>query len=279
MTRHTIVSFHAHPDDEALLTGGSLARLAAEGHRVVLVVATNGEAGLAASALRDDGRLAERRLAELHESAAILGCQRVVTLDYGDSGMRDAPSEAADAFVRIPVDEAAGKLAQILRQERADVLTSYDRAGGYGHPDHVQVSRVARRAAELAGTPVLLEATADRQSLLRALRLISRLSPGTAAIDPQRFATAFSDRAEITHRIDVRRYWRSKRAAMAAHHTQSTSDAGSRSLSWFVKLPGPLFRLVFGREWYVEAGRPGGAQVSRDLLATLKGWVEETHVE
>ena len=269
MIGRTIVSFHAHPDDEALLTGGSLAMLAAEGHRVVLVVATDGAAGLAEAALRDDGRLAERRWAELERSAQILGCSRVVALGYGDSGMRDSPSGAPDAFVGVPIDDAAARLAQILRDEHADVLTSYDRNGGYGHPDHVRVSIVGRRAAELAGTPLLLEATADRQALLRVLRVLSRLSPRTAAIDPRRFETAFSDRAEITHRIDVGRYWRSKRAAMAAHHTQSTSDEGGRSIAWFLRLPGPLFRLVFGREWFVAVGSPSGGHLRRDLLSDL----------
>lgn len=270
MTPRTIVSFHAHPDDEALLTGGTLAMLAAQGHRVVLVVATDGAAGLAESALRDDGRLAERRLAELDRSAQVLGCRRVVAMGYGDSGMREAPSSAPDAFVRVPVDEAAGRLAQILRDEHADVLISYDRNGGYGHPDHVRVHVVGRRAAELAGTQLLLEATVDRQSLLRVLSLLSRLSPGTAAIHPRRFETAFSDRTEITHQIDVGRYWRSKRAAMAAHHTQSTSDEGGRSIAWFLRLPGPLFRLVFGREWFVAVGRqPSPGRPGRDLLAAL----------
>lgn len=271
MTPRTIVSFHAHPDDEALLTGGTLTMLAAQGHRVVLVVATDGAAGLAESALRDDGRLAERRLAELERSAQILGCRRVVALGYGDSGMRNAPSGAPDAFVGVPVDEAAARLAHILRDERADVLTSYDRNGGYGHPDHVQVSVVGRRAAELAGTPLLLEATADRQALLRVLRVLSRLKPGSAAIDPRRFENAFSERAEITHRIDVGHYWRSKRAAMAAHHSQSTSDEGGRSIAWFLRLPGPLFRLVFGREWFVAFGPAGHGPLRRDLLSELDG--------
>lgn len=271
MTPRTIVSFHAHPDDEALLTGGTLAMLAAQGHRVVLVVATDGAAGLAESALRDDGRLAERRWAELERSARILGCRRVVALGYGDSGMQDAPSGAPHAFVAVPVDEAAGRVAQILREEQADVLTSYDRSGGYGHPDHVRVSVVGRRAAELAGTPLLLEATADRQALLRVLRVLSRMTPRTAAIDPRRFESAFSDHAEITHLIDVRRYWRSKRAAMAAHHSQSTSDVGGRSIAWFLRLPGPLFRLVFGREWFVAVGQPSTSRPCRELLSCLDG--------
>src|ERR1044072_7500308 len=84
--RFTLVAFHAHPDDEALLMGGTLARLAAEGHRVVLAVATDGEAGAAASSYRSAGRLAAHRRDELERSAAALGCARVVRFGFKDSG-------------------------------------------------------------------------------------------------------------------------------------------------------------------------------------------------
>ncbi len=87
---HTLVAFHAHPDDEALLTAGTMARAAAEGHRVVLVVATDGDLGLAASTYAGDGALGQRRLAELRASAARLGVARVEHLGYADSGW--APS-------------------------------------------------------------------------------------------------------------------------------------------------------------------------------------------
>ena len=155
---YTLVSFHAHPDDEALLTAGTLARAAAAGHRVVLVVATAGEAGLASADDLADGALGKRRTAELERSAAALGCARVEVLGYADSGMADAPSGAAGAFALVSVDEAAERLAAILREESADALTIYDPAGGYGHPDHVQVHHVGIRAAEIAGTPLVLEA-------------------------------------------------------------------------------------------------------------------------
>src|SRR5256885_8360310 len=142
---YTLVSFHAHPDDEALLTAGTLARASAEGHRVVLVVATTGEAGLAASDVLADGPLGERRTAELMRSARALGCARVEWLGYADSGMADAPSGAADSFADADLEEAAERLAAILREEEADAITIYDPAGGYGHPDHVQVHHVGDR--------------------------------------------------------------------------------------------------------------------------------------
>src|SRR5215475_7587974 len=167
----TVLAFHAHPDDEALLTGGTMARLAAEGHRIVLVTATDGEAGLASTGATDGIRLGDVRQRELSQSAEILGCARVVRLGYADSGWSDSQSSRADAFSRMAVEAAARKLSAILADEGADVLTIYDPAGGYGHPDHVQVHRVGARAAELAGTPLVLQATVDRDLLTRALRV------------------------------------------------------------------------------------------------------------
>ncbi|GAA2371756.1 PIG-L deacetylase family protein [Dactylosporangium salmoneum] len=250
----TLVAFHAHPDDETLLTGGTLARAAAEGHRVVLVTATLGEAGLSAGPA--GAALGERRHRELLTAAEALGVERVETLGYADSGLdAGAATGTTVRFADAPVAEAAARLAAILRRERADVVTGYDPRGGYGHPDHVQVHLVAEEAARLAGTAVLLRATVDRGALrpvLAALRLAGRLLP---ALPLQGAATAFTERAEITHVVDVRRYHRQKRAAMKAHASQGEGGRGLRTLALLSRLPGPLFRAVAGREWFVEAGR------------------------
>src|SRR6516162_8871117 len=116
----TVVSFHAHPDDEALLTGGTLARLAAEGHRVVIVVACDG-------AMWPHHGTA--RLEQFRASAAILGAARAEHLGYADSGhgpvlFEDPPGKVR--FVRADVEEAAGRLAALLAEEHADLLLSYD---------------------------------------------------------------------------------------------------------------------------------------------------------
>ena len=151
----TLVSFHAHPDDECIACGGVIRKAADEGHRVVLVVATRGEQGEVAEGFLADGEaLWERRVAETHASAEILGAQRVEFLGYTDSGMMGTPANTAPgSFWTANVDEAAKKLAAILDEEHAEVLTCYDDHGGYGHPDHIQVHRVGLRAAGLAGTP------------------------------------------------------------------------------------------------------------------------------
>ena len=151
----TLVTFHAHPDDEVITTGGSMARAAADGHRVVLVLATGGELGEVAPGVLDEGEeLAARRAIEVARAGEILGVARIAFLGYRDSGMAGEPTNTAPgAFAAAPVEEAAERLAAILREEDAEVLTIYDENGNYGHPDHIQVHRVGARAGELAGTP------------------------------------------------------------------------------------------------------------------------------
>jgi LmbE family N-acetylglucosaminyl deacetylase len=269
----TIVAFHAHPDDEALLTGGTLARAAAEGHRIVLVTATAGEAGLSAEALQQDGRLAERRLAELRQSAAALGCARVVLLGYPDSGWgvpTDPSVVGAVPFAMLDPAEPAARLAEILREEQAEVLTIYDERGGYGHPDHIQVHQAGVLAAELAGTPVVLEATVDRDTLRRVARVMAWV-PGLSRLVPEsRFASAYLPRSEVTHRVDVRRHLAAKRAALSAHATQATGGGSVRTVALLLRLPRPLLGVVLGREWYRERGRPAEGAPLDDIFATLR---------
>jgi LmbE family N-acetylglucosaminyl deacetylase len=269
----TLVAFHAHPDDEALLTGGTLARAAAEGHRVVIVTATAGEAGLSSVPAAGSSSLAERRLAELHRSATALGCARVEVLGYPDSGSdAGAPTRGRTpvGFAWLDPQEPAERLAALLREEGADVLTVYDEQGGYGHPDHVQVHRVGVLAAELAGTPVVLEATVDRALLQRVARLM-RWIPGIAGLVPAtRFATAYLPPEQLTHRVDVRAHLRAKKASLAAHASQTTGGRGVRTVSLLLRLPDPLLRRVLGQEWYRERGRPHPDVLLDDVFASLR---------
>jgi LmbE family N-acetylglucosaminyl deacetylase len=269
----TLVAFHAHPDDEALLTSGTMARAAAEGHRVVLVVATDGGLGLASSELSggSDTKLGSVRMAELQASAQALGTSRVETLGYADSGLGpDTPPDPPGQvrFVRADPEEAAERLADLLREEQADVLLTYDANGGYGHRDHVKVHYVGARAAELAGTPRVLQATVPRDQLLRGIRLAGKVYRFPPEFDPSSFERAYTASAAVTHRIGVRRYASQKRASMRAHASQTSADGGAdRTLAAFLRIPRPLFDLVFGREWFVDAGRPAGSRVARDVFA------------
>ncbi len=255
----TVVFFHAHPDDEALLTSGTMAQLSAQGHRVVLVVATAGESGLAGSRFTAGGDLGRARVAELHASAGVLGVARVELLGYADSGLASDPTPPPPAGAPPRLADAdpgdvAGRLAGVLRDEGASVLTTYDRNGGYGHPDHVAVHRIGALAADLAGTPVVLEATVPRDRLLALARLVNRVLPRRRRIDLAPWESAYSAAAEVTHRINVRPQRAQRRAAMRAHASQATADGGVRTLQVFLRVPPPLFGWVFGREWYRQRG-------------------------
>lgn len=263
----TVVSFHAHPDDEALLTGGTLARAAADGHRVVLVTATDGAAGLTSPELT--AGLAERRRRELAQAARALGCARMELFGYPDSGSAPGPT-ASGTFAALDPDQVARRLARLLIDEGADVLTSYDAAGGYGHPDHVQVHQVAARAAALARTPVVLEATVDRRLLRPAARLAGRLSSMRAMAAPAVGPSAFSAANAITHRVDVRGMLDAKRAALRAHRSQAESGGGTRTIALLLRLPGPLFSLALGREWFIEPGRQRPGRPIDDIFASLR---------
>ena len=252
----TIVSFHAHPDDESIATGGTLARAASEGHRVVLVFATRGECGEVPDGFLADGEsLRERREVETAASAEALGVTRVEFLGYRDSGMDgEATNDDPSCFWQADVDEAAERLATILREEAADVCTVYDDHGGYGHPDHVQVHRVGVRAAERAGTPHVLEATFDRDHVRALMEAVeeedgAERAPGGAVADSSEIDDDFGSSAEqITTVVDVAAWLPQKRASMAAHASQIPAD------SFFLDMDDERFALAFGSEWYIRRG-------------------------
>ena len=260
----TLVVFHAHPDDEAIATGGTMAKAAAAGHRVVLVVATRGERGEVADGYLEAGEeLWQRRVEETHAAAAVLGVSRVEFLGYVDSGMVGTPENDDPAcFWQADVEEAARRLADILVEEEADILTAYDENGVYGHPDHVQVHRVGVRAAELAGTPKVYLNTVDtdfvKQSMAEALESGVEM-PGD--LDPAEFELGVPHE-QITTTVDVGDYIDLKRKAMAAHGSQ-ISEA-----SFFLAMAPEIFRIAFGREWYILVGAPSGA-LETDVFAGL----------
>jgi LmbE family N-acetylglucosaminyl deacetylase len=266
-TRFTVVAFHAHPDDESWLTGGTLAKAAAAGHRVVLVTATAGERGLAGA---EDGVgpvLARRRTTELAEAAGILGVHRIDSLGYGDSGLQPDPADRR-AFANAEVEVAAGRLAALLLGEKADVLTIYDANGGYGHPDHVQVHHVGIRAAELAGTALVLEATAPAELFRASLWVMGLVGHALGRNPPLGTSQVFTARRRLTHRVRVDGFLGAKRAALTAHGSQRRAAGQGRVLDWTLRLPGPVFAIAFGREWFVEHGRRPG-RLETDIFATL----------
>jgi LmbE family N-acetylglucosaminyl deacetylase len=264
----TLVCFHAHPDDECIATGGVMRKAHDEGHRVVLVVATRGEHGEVDDGfLDDDEELWHRRVKETQAAADILGAARVEFLGYVDSGMMGTPeNDKPGSFWTADVDEAAQRLAAILTEEAADVLTIYDDHGGYGHPDHIQVHRVGAAAAAIAGTPRVYQSTMNRDHILQGM---------TAAMEQAREAGVEnvpdlpdlgedfgSPEAIITGAVDVTAYLDHKRRAMRAHASQISEQ------SFFLQMPEEAFARGFGTEWFIRAGQGPGI-TETDLLAGL----------
>jgi N-acetyl-1-D-myo-inositol-2-amino-2-deoxy-alpha-D-glucopyranoside deacetylase len=295
---------HAHPDDESIGTGATMAKYAAEGTQVTLVTCTLGELGeiippdLADLAWDRDNRLGEHRIGELAAACAALGVTDHRFLGgpgrWHDSGMMGTPSNDWDgAFWRADVDEAAGVLLDIVRAVRPQVMVTYDANGFYGHPDHIQAHRVAVRAFELAdglvskfyATAIPKSVLAEGIRLMRAAqpgepvpgqRLPGQRGPGEAGPAGSEFEAAESvddlpfgvDDDEVTTEIDARDYLDAKLAAMRAHASQIAVD------SPFFALSDRVGQRAFGVEYYtVLAGPqgPGGGSDGResDLFAGL----------
>lgn len=259
----TLVCLHAHPDDECISTGGTMRRAADEGHRVVLIVATNGEFGEVPDDLVGGETLAQRRRAETDASARILGIDRVVWLDYRDSGMTgwDGNDDAA-SFHRADVETAARRVADVLSQEQADVFIHYDWHGTYGHPDHVKVHVVGSRAAELVEHPMrTMQATANRDAMVAMIQAakesgVDMGSPEEGMADdfdpsgPADDGNPFGEPEDVlTLCVEVADRSVAKRQAMRCHRSQITDS------SFFLEMPDEVFSMAFGREWFIESDR------------------------
>ena len=267
----TLVTFHAHPDDECIVAGGIMRKAANDGHRVVLVVATRGEHGEVDEGFLGEGeQLWQRRVIETHSAAEILGAGRTEFLGYVDSGMMGEPTnEQPGSFWTAPIEEAAERLAAILREENADVLTIYDDYGNYGHPDHIQVHRVGVRAAELAGTARIYQLTANRDHMQRGMAMFREQAEAAGIEMPEENAgadqgesTMGKPESEITLAVDVSAYVGAKRAAMRAH----ASQIGEQSM--FLAIPDEAFRYAFGTEWGIRVGQGPGI-TETDVMAGL----------
>jgi len=235
-----LVFVHAHPDDETIDDGATMALYAARGVDVTLVTCTRGEQGevippslahLAPAPGEVGHALGEWRAGELAAALAALGVTRHRFLGYVDSGMAydadgavvPAPWSPPDAFALAPLAEAAERLAALVREFAPDAVVTYGPDGGYGHPDHVQAHRVAMRAAVLAGVPRV-------------------------------FWTVEADDGP-TVRLDGTAYLPAKVAAMRAHATQLAVDAGGTT---FALSNGEEFPIE-GVEWYRQASGPPSA--------------------
>lgn len=234
---------HAHPDDETITTGGTIARYASEGVEVTVLTCTLGEegevigdawAGLVAS---EADQLGGYRIAELSAALSALGSAAPRFLDgagrYRDSGMIGTPSAANPrAFVNARLDEAVGAVVAVIREIRPHVVTTYDPNGGYGHPDHIQAHAITTAAVEAAATtaypetgepwstPKFYWTVTERSGLERGIAAISEFPENWRLPEPGELPSV--DDGDVTTAIDVRGVMDAKARALSAHATQVT---------------------------------------------------------
>jgi N-acetyl-1-D-myo-inositol-2-amino-2-deoxy-alpha-D-glucopyranoside deacetylase len=256
MTRPSLLLVHAHPDDESIGTGATMAKYAAEGARVTLVTCTLGELGeIIPPALRHflPDELGEYRIGELEAACEALGVTDHRFLGgagrYRDSGMMGLPdNDDPRCFWQANVDEAAAELAAIIDEVQADVIVTYDANGFYGHPDHIQAHRVTRRAVELAKRQVKFYAMAVPRSVLAEA---VRLPQDSWFIPNEDFSVAAPD-DQVSTAIDAAKYLDAKLAAMRAHETQITVDGE------FWALSNDRGQRALGTEYYTLLAGPRG---------------------
>jgi len=261
----TLLAVHAHPDDEVIGTGGTLARYAAEGVRTALVCATLGEEGEVVDPSMDQEetkrRLAEIREGELRGACRVLGVQELRILGYRDSGMAGTPAnQHPEAFCQADLNEATGRLVQIIRELHPQVMITYDENGGYRHPDHIMTHRVAVAAFHAAGDPLRypeqglepwqpskLYQIATPRSRFEKMREYYRQTGQPDPYDrPDRPIRRLGiPDALITATIDARQYLQQKRDALACHRTQISTE------SMFFKIPEDLASEGLGREHFI----------------------------
>ena len=262
----TLMAVHAHPDDEAISTGGILARYSAEGVRTVLVTCTNGELGDAPGGIKpgepghDEAVVVPLRRKELEASCEVLGVTNLELLGYHDSGMEGWPqNDAPDSFWRTPVAAAGSRLAALLRTFEPQVVVTYDENGFYGHPDHIQANRVTRAAIAECGIPAKLYYTAIARSRLHGFRDLM-VEAGVEVPEEVQENPDFGTPDElITTTIDCSAFTAQKYASLAAHASQSDNI-------FFLKMGEELFGSIMGAESFVRVQDSTGAPVPEDDL-------------
>jgi LmbE family N-acetylglucosaminyl deacetylase len=248
----TLFLIHAHPDDEAVSTGGVMMRAHEAGHRVVLVTATRGEEGEIYNMDEAESRprLAEIRTEELRRAGSLLGVDRQEFLEYRDSGMAGTPSnEDPASFHKAPLDEAAERLAALLREERPEVVVTYASDGTYGHPDHIKAHHVTVAALDLlAGEgwkPDRLYFHVIPRSFIEEMAERWRQS-GQPEMQTNIRVQGTPDEL-VSTTVDVRDLARRKREAFAAHVSQNNPDSPFQSMG------DQIFESAFGRESFILA--------------------------
>lgn len=256
-SHHSLLLVHAHPDDETINNGATMAKYVAEGAHVTLVTCTRGEEGevlvpeLAHLASTHDDTLGDHRIKELAEAMTILGVKdhRFIG-NWRDSGMMGTDqNKRPDVFWNVDVDQAAKELVQVILDVKPQVMITYDDNGGYGHPDHIQAHRVAMRAAELArnqgwNIEKIYWNTIPRSVIEKGIAAMKETGSDFFGVEKaEDFPFAQPDE-RVTTVIDGNNFVEQKMAAMKAHATQISVDGP------FFALSNNLGLQVFGREFY-----------------------------
>ncbi len=245
----TLLAVHAHPDDETILTGGTLARYADEGVRTVVVTCTSGDLGGGPAA-----DMASLRARELEAAASLLSVSRLATLGYADSGMPGWPANRRPgSFFAADLREAAKRLRRIIDEEQPHVLITYDESGGYGHPDHVKAHQVAIAAfatssiAKLYYVRIPLGWSRRFVKSLRAAGIDAPDSAPTGADAGPGVREVGVPDVQVTTLLDVRRYVHAKRAALACHRSQMPPD------HFLMRMPPELAEDLWATEFFSRA--------------------------
>jgi LmbE family N-acetylglucosaminyl deacetylase len=266
----SLLAVHAHPDDETITMGGTLARYSAEGVRTIVLTCTTGDLGEVRDPTLVGQDVATMRAAELQAACRVLGVSRVVQLGYGDSGMAGTPdNDRPNAFCNVPLDVAAARLVSVLEEERPTVMVAYDATGGYGHPDHVRAHAVAVEAYHAAPTAIrparfyfVRFPLSWSHDFVRSLREAGIDAPGSAPAGadagPSVTEIGVADDL-VTATVDVRRFVPVKRAALACYPSQTPPDHFLR------RMPPALAERLWSYEFF---SRDGGPPES-DLLHAL----------
>lgn len=265
MSSKRLLIAYAHPDDESFGNGGLIAKYVAEGIEVYLICATDGDMGTIPEDMRDQyATIRELRLAELDCAATTLGLKQVITFGYKDSGMMGMPSnDDPDSLWYAHQnnhDTLVRRVVDVMRQVKPHVVLTFNRYGGYGHPDHIAIMRATEDAFHLAGDANYTTPDASYQPqklyysglpalLIRLTIIVLRLR----GKDPRRMGVnrdvdfqAVADNIEPTHaRVDVGAYFDAWDAASACHKSQG----GGR----LTNLPDWLRRLIAGKQGFTRA--------------------------
>jgi LmbE family N-acetylglucosaminyl deacetylase len=246
---------HAHPDDEVFSTGGIIARYRAAGDRVVTVYCTNGEAGEIhhPELVEDEARprLGQIRQDEARAALRILHDAEPIFLGYRDSGMKDTEDNANPAaFMNVPLDEAVGRLIEVIRATGPQVIVTYDENGGYGHPDHIMANRIATEAfnrtrSEEWGPKKLYYTAASREGFKRQAEGLASLGLKVPWLDDDfDFDQYGSPNEDLSAIVDVSPHAHLKKHALAVHRTQIPGDF------FFLQIPDEALQQFGGWEYF-----------------------------